>query len=88
MKISSVVDCLLIAGACAQGEGLGSLEEQEELSGDLKCIIPLSFIIISTLPLTILNSIHFFQVSFILELYYFSKCLVSKGTTLSTQADQ
>lgn len=41
INISSVVDCLLAIGACgippgARAQGLGSLEEQEELSGDLQ----------------------------------------------------
>lgn len=41
IKISSVVDCLLIMGACWMlpgdlAQGLGSLEEHDELSGDLE----------------------------------------------------
>ena len=50
MNISSVVDCLLAIGACdtppgARAHGLGSLEEQEELSGDLRDAKSLFFIL-------------------------------------------
>jgi len=41
IRISSVVDCRRIIGACwillgARAQGLGSLDEHEELSGDLR----------------------------------------------------
>lgn len=54
IRISSVVDCLLIAGRCCSGggpvagrlDGLGSLEEQLLESGDLICPGPLPAILV------------------------------------------